>query len=112
MRSAALGLLLLAACGLPEAQEGIPAVEQPLVLAERCTASTLQPGWECCDGDSLSCRAEGPVFCVEHRWQPLDVAQCERIAADPRRPELATYGTFCDTNAAGFLWCPSQVRAQ
>ncbi len=89
------------ACGGPLAPEDITAsvaVEAALEAPTRCTAATLQPGWECCEEDSLKCGGNGPQVCKNHLWEPLTKLECERISTDTDgHPEYNAYpGRFCE----------------
>ncbi len=62
---------------------------------------TIQPGWECCDDRQMGCQEGILYICKEHKRVPITDEECVREMNDPRRPELATYGTFCDRTPAG-----------
>ena len=100
---------LCAACGPFEPVIQTLPRDLPVALADRCTVYTLTEGQECCDDDSLLC--DGTlVVCQAHLWVTLTPEHCASIASDPRRPELATYGTLCDMTPAGtYAICGEQA---
>lgn len=106
MRYLAL-LCFVAGCGYSQGEGPVEKAEgtQNAAVAERCTSATLPAAWECCDEDGLLCSASGPVVCHGHHWEALTTAECERIAADPRRPEFRTYSDFC-----AMRWCPARAQ--
>ncbi len=104
-----IAALLILGCGVDTAQN-VQAGGEVVTLAapaKRCTVGTLEPGWECCDDNGLKCSEVSSAFyvCAQHKWIPLTDSKCAELRADPRTPELATYGTLCDRVGQGWATC-------